>query len=540
MRNFILLVGLLVSFGSAAQHMSLNTTSVDFGVLNENDLDSFKVVVYNHSDNYSDPIDYQVTDMDVFGLFGHNPFFYTDSTLDVLPGDSASFWVYANIRHNIINKSVLVIKTNSPSGALKVDLTAQGRYTNTYYNSTENLSEDQLKSEFATLLANGYTTLSYNAARDDMFMTIDNQAVNGQGASQNTLECVYTGTQITGFSNRSQAQNMGFNTEHTFPQGQFNSNQPMRADLHHLFPTTATSNSTRSNYRFGEVVNATWTQGGSKLGTNGNGDVVFEPRDPQKGVAARAMLYFVMRHDNYNGYLNTQEGILKTWSKQFPPNGVEEQRNDDIFAVQGNRNPFIDYPQFADRISNFSSNTPPATNPDLYLSENTIIIHDGTYLNVDTVDYGVVLVNPGTFTTSLSNVQITGAGFSLPNYQGGNINIQANEGFRLIVRSTEGVTSGTLSFETNILGQGTVNIPIDRIFIGVDEEEKSGVRLYPNPATNRVRVENVAGSYQLISVDGRVVLSGSSDTDFTLDVSSISPGVYFFKAENQVHRLIVQ
>lgn len=540
MRNFFLLYFFVFSSVTWAQHMSVNTQSIDFGVLFEDDLDSFKVVVYNHSDDYFITDDFQVTDIDVFDLFGHKPFFYTDSSFTVPVGDSASFWLYADIRHNIINKSVMVIHTNSPSGALKVELTAQGRYSNTYYNSTENLSEDQLKSEFANLLANGYTTLSYNAARDDMFMTIDNQAVNGQGASVNTLECVYTGTQITGFSNRSQAQNMGFNTEHTFPQGQFNSNQPMRSDLHHLFPTTASSNSTRSNYRFGEVVNATWTQGGSELGTNGNGDIVFEPRDVHKGVAARAMLYFVMRHDNYNGYMNTQEGILKTWSKQYPPTAVEEQRNDDVFAVQGNRNPFIDYPQFADRISNFSSSTPPASNPGLYVSENTINIYDVTYLNVDTVDYGIVLVNPETFTTSLSNVQITGDGLSLPNYQGGNINIQANEGFRLIVRSVEPGAVGTLSFDTNILGQGTVTIPIERLLIGVDEQSIHSVRLYPNPATHSVRIENAEGSYEVLSSDGRIVLSGHASSDFELDVSDLARGVYFFKTAKGVQRLMIQ
>jgi hypothetical protein len=252
------------------------------------------------------------------------------------------------------------------------------------------------------------------------------------------------------------------------------------------------------------------------------------------------MLYFVMRHDNYNGYLNAQEGILKTWNKQFPPTAVEQQRNDDVEVVQGNRNPFIDYPQFADRISNFSSSSPVPTNPGLYISENTVTIYDGSYLNVDTVDYGIVFVNPETFTTSLSNVQISGPGFSLVNYPGGNINIQANEGFRLIVRSTEGFTGGTLSFNTNILGQGTVTIPFDRIFIGVDEEEMKSVRLYPNPATNRVRVENVTGHYELVSVDGRVITVGESNGNFDLDVSDIASGIYIFKSENGIQRLIIE
>ena len=67
------------------------------------------------------------------------------------------------------------------------DLIGQGRYSKSYYSATENKEEELLKDAIQTLTGNGYVSLGYNTARDKMFMIIDNQAVNGQGASQNTL-----------------------------------------------------------------------------------------------------------------------------------------------------------------------------------------------------------------------------------------------------------------------------------------------------------------------------------------------------------------
>lgn len=62
------------------------------------------------------------------------------------------------------------------------------------------------------------------------------------------------------------------------------------------------------------VTSPTWSVGGSKSAGG-----VFEPRDEQKGNAARSIFYMAMRYQNYTGFLNGQEAILRTWNKQFPP-----------------------------------------------------------------------------------------------------------------------------------------------------------------------------------------------------------------------------
>jgi endonuclease I len=79
----------------------------------------------------------------------------------------------------------------------------------------------------------------------------------------------------------------------------------------------------------------------------------FEP-NAGKGEVARATLYFVTRHPGYVGDGNESnladvETLLK-WHKQYPVSDFERHRNDKIEEVQGNRNPFIDFPEIAEKV----------------------------------------------------------------------------------------------------------------------------------------------------------------------------------------------
>jgi endonuclease I len=122
------------------------------------------------------------------------------------------------------------------------------------------------------------------------------------------LTRAYLGTDAVSYVSRSDLfNNYDVNCEHTFPQGNFNQNLPMRSDIHHLFPTDVDANSTRGSLRFGNVVSGVdWSEGGSQRGLNGSGEQVFEPRDGQKGMSARGILYFLARYQNYgkNGISN--------------------------------------------------------------------------------------------------------------------------------------------------------------------------------------------------------------------------------------------
>ncbi len=158
-----------------------------------------------------------------------------------------------------------------------------------------------------------------------------------------------------------------YNHEHTWPSTFFNDATPMRTDLHHVFATDGFVNNKRSNYPFGKVNTATWTsQNGSKLGNGstyaGYTDKIFEPIDSFKGDLARTYFYMSTRYEGEDaGWTNwtmasgaqlTQEAItlLLSWHQNDPVSQKEINRNNAIYQIQNNKNPFIDYPLFADCI----------------------------------------------------------------------------------------------------------------------------------------------------------------------------------------------
>ena len=87
-----------------------------------------------------------------------------------------------------------------------------------------------------------------------------------------------------------------------------------------------------------------------KLGYAGT-QIVYEPRDAHKGNAARAMMYMSIAYNNQNNNwifpsVQSQE-IIKKWHFQDPPDNYEIARQEYIYWLQGNRNPFIDHPEYA-------------------------------------------------------------------------------------------------------------------------------------------------------------------------------------------------
>jgi len=131
------------------------------------------------------------------------------------------------------------------------------------------------------------------------------------------------------------------------------------SDIHNLFPTEFSNvNQVRSNYPLGEVVNVTSSYLDGKLGTNSLGQTVYEPRDEQKGDAARAMFYMNTAYHTlaggnwgFNNLLsnatNQDQNLLKMWHYMDPPGGFDMSRNDYLDSLQGNRNPFVDNPDWA-------------------------------------------------------------------------------------------------------------------------------------------------------------------------------------------------
>lgn len=146
------------------------------------------------------------------------------------------------------------------------------------------------------------------------------------------------------------------NAEHTWPQSKFNTKfdkETQKSDLHHLFPSDSQMNSDRGSYHFGKVVQEQRKLKCStgRLGSSADGDLVFEPPKAHRGNVARALFYFSTRYDL--PISAEEEATIREWHKQDPVDAEEMARNEEIFKLQGNRNPFIDFPELVDRISNF-------------------------------------------------------------------------------------------------------------------------------------------------------------------------------------------
>lgn len=140
------------------------------------------------------------------------------------------------------------------------------------------------------------------------------------------------------------------NCEHVVPQSWFDRNQPMRGDLHHLFACNPSCNSRRGNNPyddFSDYVPEPQTLGileGCGKAEEGK----FEP-EYGKGIVARATFYFMIRYPEIidNKLVNLK--VLLEWHQKFPVSLYEKHRNLAIYDLQGNRNPFIDIPEFAEK-----------------------------------------------------------------------------------------------------------------------------------------------------------------------------------------------
>lgn len=145
-----------------------------------------------------------------------------------------------------------------------------------------------------------------------------------------------------------------YNTEHIVPQSWYSSREPMKGDLHHLFVCQPECNTVRSNYPYDDfsfyVPESPYERVQNRCGVATSGR--FEP-EHGKGAVARAMMYFLIRYPRAikKSFLKQIDiPLLIQWHKRFPVNLYEKHRNQAIFRIQGNRNPFIDFPELAEKM----------------------------------------------------------------------------------------------------------------------------------------------------------------------------------------------
>lgn len=171
-----------------------------------------------------------------------------------------------------------------------------------------------------------------------------------------------------------------FNKEHTFPKSWFGgvSGTAMYSDAFHVMPADKKDNGARGSLAYGMVGTATYTtSNGSKIGTCSTPNYpytlkVFEPADEFKGDIARNYFYMATCYENIIGSWQTLDAtgsgdtvldgsndnvfepwflnMLLIWHNQDPVSQKEIDRNNAIYAVQGNRNPYIDHPEYVCQV----------------------------------------------------------------------------------------------------------------------------------------------------------------------------------------------
>jgi len=246
-----------------------------------------------------------------------------------------------------------------------LSLTVFSQAPNGYYNAAVGKNDSTLRAAFQAIITNGATDIGY----DGLLTAYAKTDLNSSGKIWDMYSnCTFNfGTQQCGnYSIECDC----YNREHTSPQSWFNSAAPMVSDLFNVYPTDGKVNGERNNYPYGEVGTASYTSGnGSKLGTSSFADytgIVFEPVDEYKGDFARAYFYMATRYAGlcekwasganvmYSyanlGLTTYSVNLFLKWSRQDPVSAKEILRNNAVYGIQNNRNPFVDNPGLEEYI----------------------------------------------------------------------------------------------------------------------------------------------------------------------------------------------
>ena len=237
-----------------------------------------------------------------------------------------------------------------------------------YYDGTDGLNGEELKTALYNIIK-VHTEYSYTDLRDYILPNTDEDPGNS-----NNVILIYTG--------RSQSKDSfggmldEWNREHVWAKshGDFGNTIPCGTDAHHIRPCDVGVNSTRGNKDFDNGGSAVYGYYGDYAGNTDSDS--FEPRDEVKGNIARMIMYMAVRYEGQNGepdlemvdYIpsspdgqpyHAKESTLIQWHLDDPVDAFEMTRNNKIYTNwQHNRNPFIDHPEFAERIWCYSIDDP--------------------------------------------------------------------------------------------------------------------------------------------------------------------------------------
>ena len=284
----------------------------------------------------------------------------TYTTITPIPGQVAGTAVYFSVTaaNDIPAETVSAEESYSFSG---------GNIPPGYYTAAEGLIGEPLRAVLHNIIDN-HTVISYTALWTAFYTTDDkpNGKVWGMYSDVPGGIPPYEYTFGVDQGGTAGSEGSGYNREHSWPSSWYGATSPMYTDVFMVYPTDNEVNNRRGSYPFGEVNSPTWTSlNGCRLGPcayPGYSGTVFEPIDEYKGDFARAYFYMTTRYFGEDAgwpgsamtsgavLLPWAEALLLEWNEADPVSAKEIDRNEAIYVIQANRNPFIDRPDFVGKV----------------------------------------------------------------------------------------------------------------------------------------------------------------------------------------------
>lgn len=295
------------------------------------------------------------------------------------------------------------------------ETTWENTYTGSYYdNLNTDLEGSAFRQELAELITDTHTKYTSYSGLANAFKVADADPDNN-----GNVIWFYTGTSVpfSGFGGSVGATNR----EHVWPKDggdAFPAESGPGSDAHHLRPTETQLNSTRGSKNFDEVAqtsaNIVKENGSSSYGNSAYGaDALcyssgsfFYPAKGYRGATARILFYMQTRWGDHNLEFVDGAGSSKTigkistllkWHLEEPPTEEEIRRNEAVFGLQGNRNPFIDHPEYAAQIYCYDGES---YNNAL---QQVLAESDDPYGNLNTAVLESLAISPSTVTISVGD-----------------------------------------------------------------------------------------------------------------------------------------
>lgn len=486
-----------------------------------------------------------------------------------------------NLHKRIITLNTLVI--------LALQMFAQGpNNSGTYYQAADGKKGAELKTAMGEVI-NPHTRLSYNALWE-AFKTTDVRPDGKVWDMYSNFSNFTFGTdQDTGLGGD---EGKYYNREHSMPKSWFgknNENTPMYTDITHIVPTDKWVNSLRGNVPFGETDNPTNYSKNkfSKFGPssiNGYTKSVFEPNDEYKGDFARIYFYMVtcyekgeysvttwesdmLANNAYPAFTEWAQDMLLRWANEDPVSQKEIDRNEAVYKLQGNRNPYVDYPgleqyvwgEYTDKTFSYANYEKPDIPTDPEDPENPPVGDNRTFTKVTSEnqlspEYTYLIVYESgakaigaTERTYRSSIDVTLSGNTVTTDVNGNGQPRAfilggSNGAYTLYDNVEEVYLALNSSDNALHGNATATTDNEKWNITISDNTSIQNNAYPeryincNPSANRFACYRTNSNQQPVALYRSTMTTGivniTPDNSTKVDVYTITG----MKIRSQVER----